>query len=183
MEFKKYFVDEFNYLFEISMEHFGNNDDENQFTLYYNMPEILQSCFLNSECPDEYIREVLNYPRYMIGIFDLRQYKSIDEFIEFIHLHRKEKFKKEELKTLSKHNVCTLAKNIIECDESTLVEDMMFFRKYKIFKDFDPNYPIVRNAVPSDFFCSTCGWSFDLLPSHTQWSDNVNKCSQIQNKI
>ena len=133
MEFKKYFVDEFNYLFEISQEHLENDDDENQFMLEYNMPEILQCCFLNDDCPDEYIREVVANPRYINCFFNLSNFKNVDEFIKFVHNFREGCEK--ELKILSKHHVYTLAKNIIECDEDTVVKDIMFFRQYKIFKD------------------------------------------------
>jgi len=80
MEFKKYFVDEFNYLFEICEENL----------------KILQYCFLNCECPDKFIREVIANPARTFEIFGLAYFEeNVDKFIEFIHLCRKEEGKKK----------------------------------------------------------------------------------------
>jgi hypothetical protein len=152
-EFKKYFVDEFNYLFKCYEEYNDVNDAE--FMLFCDMPIILHLCFLNNKCPDKFIREVASNPKYSQGFFNVPQYKNIDKLIEDVHKFRNHLYEVDglshELQILSQQHVSAMAKKFInlhmnnydendcdenDCDENdTIVDRTPFFMSYKIFKD------------------------------------------------
>jgi hypothetical protein len=142
--FSKYFVDEFNCLFNKYYEELSDSDEDIDRHLKLDTQKILFACFLNSGCPDEFIKEVSAYPWryycYSQQHLEVKNFENIDELIEYVHESRK--LSPKELKIVSPQCVYALAKQLVDgcedSDDEEFVEhffDIKFFIQYKIFKD------------------------------------------------
>jgi len=133
MEFKKYFVDEFNELLQ-------EVESDDRWSFYVGI--LVQLCFFNRQCPDEYIREVLTNPKYLRGFFAYDEIPNdIDEEIKMtkkcldalIFEKLIKDYQPEELKRFSRKDARNLKKQLSNTKHS-LFDKLYLMRQYKLFK-------------------------------------------------
>jgi hypothetical protein len=133
MEFKKYFVDEFNEL----LQEVGSDD---RWSFYVEI--LIHLCFFNPECPDEYIREVLTNPKYLRGFFAYDEIPNdIDEEIKmpkkcldvFIFEKLIKNYQPKELKRFSRKDASNL-KKLLPKNKHSNFDKLDLMRQYKLFK-------------------------------------------------
>jgi hypothetical protein len=132
MEFKKYFVDEFNEL----LQEVGSDD---RWSFYVEI--LIQLCFFNRQCPDEYVREVLTNPKYLRGFFaydeipnDIdKEIKMVKKCLDTLIFEKLIKdYQSEELKRFSRKDARNLKKQLSNRNHSHF-DKLDLMRQYKLF--------------------------------------------------